>query len=45
LIQAKLDNEIALKDLREEKEKLINELYSSRMELKKKFDELGKRNA
>jgi hypothetical protein len=45
LIQSKLDNEIALKDLREEKEKLINELYSSRMELKKKFDELSKRNA
>ncbi len=45
LIQAKLDNEIAIKELKEERDKLINDLYSSRMDVKKKYDELSKRNS
>jgi hypothetical protein len=42
LIQSKLDSELALKDLGEEKEQLINDLYNLRIDITKRIDELAK---
>lgn len=45
LIQGRLDSDIALKQLREEKERMVDELYAARQDLKRRFEELSKRNA
>lgn len=45
LIQSKLDSELALKDLNEEKQQYINELYVVRMDITKKIDEATKKGA
>lgn len=42
LIQSKLDSELAQKDLSEEKEQLINDLYNLRIDITKRIDELAK---
>jgi hypothetical protein len=42
LIQSKLDSELGLKDLSEEKEQLINDLYNLRIDITKRIDELAK---
>ena len=45
LIQSKLDSELALKDLGEEKEQLINDLYNLRIDITKRIDELAKQSS
>ncbi len=45
LIQSKLDSELALKDLNEEKQQYINELYVVRMDITKRIDEATKKGA
>jgi chromosome segregation ATPase len=45
LIQAKLDSEIALKELNDEKQQYVNEMYPLRMDITKRIDELAKKNA
>jgi hypothetical protein len=42
LIQSKLDSELGLKDLSEEKEQLINDLYNLRIDITKRIDEQAK---
>ncbi len=44
-VQGKLDSDMAIKELKDERDKLINDLYSTRMDLKKRFDEISKKNA
>jgi hypothetical protein len=39
-----LDNDIALKELNEERQNHINDLYTLRMDVSKKIDDLSKRN-
>lgn len=45
LIQAKLDSEIALKELNDEKQQYVNDMYALRMDVTKRIDELAKKNA
>ena len=45
LIQSKLDSELALKELSEEKQQYINDLYNLRMDINKKIDENQKKTA
>jgi hypothetical protein len=45
LIQAKLDSEIALKELNDEKQQYVNDMYALRMDITKRIDELAKKNA
>jgi hypothetical protein len=44
LIQSKLDNELAMKDLNDEKQQFINDMYALRMDVTKRIDELAKKN-
>jgi hypothetical protein len=45
LITSKLDSELSLKDLNEEKDKLISELYNLRIDITRRIDELGKKSS
>lgn len=45
LIQAKLDSEIALKELNDEKQQYVNDMYALRMDITKRIDELAKKNS
>jgi hypothetical protein len=44
-MQAKLDNEVTIRDLNEEKQQLVNELYVLRMDITKKIEETSKKSA
>lgn len=45
IVQGKLDADISIKELKDERDKLINDLYSSRMDMKKRCDDISKKNA
>lgn len=45
LIQSKLDNEISINELNEEKQRYIDELYALRMDITRKIEDVAKRNA
>jgi chromosome segregation ATPase len=45
LMRAKLESEVALKDLNEEKQQYINELYMLRMDITKRIEEVAKKTA
>ena len=43
-MQAKLDNEVTIRDLNEEKQQLVNDLYVLRMDITKKIEETSKKS-
>jgi hypothetical protein len=45
LIQAKLDNEITINELGEEKHRYIDELYALRMDITRKIEDVAKKNS
>ncbi len=44
-MQAKLDNELEIKELNDQKTQLVNELYMLRIDITKKIEELAKKTA
>ncbi len=43
LIQSKLDNDLAIKDINDERQKYVDEIYGMRMDLSKKVDDISKK--
>ena len=45
LIQGKLESEVAMNEINEEKQRYVNDMYVLRMDITKRIDELAKKNA